>query len=479
MEGEKWKGLNKDCLVNVLGRMVIESLLIDVPFVCKSWYKATRSPLYWRKLDFLEISLDDCTSLFFLAKLIDDYQVKGKFSFTAIVKTLVKRSARSTVYVSLPGSSFFDEVLFYIADHELPADIDHDVVSKVPKLMSNWKYLEFFRFETTFKMEEALAQISVHCKNFAGFSTFHADIKKDEATSIVTSVPNIEYLGLRMRGKIAAPEAPICYVGIARKSAAFRLMKQMVRVGRRRRAWEREARDQRITFKDKQDTTVEKDDVQDVDTDATTETNTVVKSTRPQGRYKKRERGKLVHAYSSEDLGGILKLESEEGIYNNPLLYEKGWKKNLNYVIAFAKDGVNDVTKRYTRKWHEEQDRNEDEAFERELHSKDDVSISLPARQSGDKEWHMSRSEFGSDEICSPSSSRYLQDKDSKGKEVDLSTYKGKVLVVNVASKCGLADSNYTQLTEVYNKYEEKESNWLPLRSCLSMQNGYFDRDMA
>ncbi|KAL7209580.1 hypothetical protein ACSBR1_031186 [Camellia fascicularis] len=55
MEGEKWKELNKDCLVNVLGRVGIESLLIDVPFVCKSWYKAMRSPLCWRKLDFLEI----------------------------------------------------------------------------------------------------------------------------------------------------------------------------------------------------------------------------------------------------------------------------------------------------------------------------------------------------------------------------------------------------------------------------------------
>uniref|UniRef100_A0A2N9FLB2 Uncharacterized protein n=1 Tax=Fagus sylvatica TaxID=28930 RepID=A0A2N9FLB2_FAGSY len=32
----------------------------------------------------------------------------------------------------------------------------------------------------------------------------------------------------------------------------------------------------------------------------------VVKATRPQGRYKKRERGKLVHAYSSKDLQGIL-----------------------------------------------------------------------------------------------------------------------------------------------------------------------------
>ncbi|KAL7177290.1 hypothetical protein ACSBR2_030609 [Camellia fascicularis] len=55
-----------DCLVNVLGRVGIESLLIDVPFVCKSWYKATESPLCWRQLDFLEISLDDCTSLFII-----------------------------------------------------------------------------------------------------------------------------------------------------------------------------------------------------------------------------------------------------------------------------------------------------------------------------------------------------------------------------------------------------------------------------
>ncbi|KAJ3687416.1 hypothetical protein LUZ61_016580 [Rhynchospora tenuis] len=48
--------------------------------------------------------------------------------------------------------------------------------------------------------------------------------------------------------------------------------------------------------------------------------------------------------------------------------------------------------------------------------------------------------------------------KDARGKEVDLSIYKGKVLlVVNVASKCGFTDVNYTQLTELYNKFKDKE----------------------
>lgn len=48
--------------------------------------------------------------------------------------------------------------------------------------------------------------------------------------------------------------------------------------------------------------------------------------------------------------------------------------------------------------------------------------------------------------------------KDFKGKDVNLSDYKGKVLlVVNVASKCGFTGSNYTQLTDLYNKYKDKD----------------------
>ncbi|GKV27834.1 hypothetical protein SLEP1_g36958 [Rubroshorea leprosula] len=49
--------------------------------------------------------------------------------------------------------------------------------------------------------------------------------------------------------------------------------------------------------------------------------------------------------------------------------------------------------------------------------------------------------------------------KDYGGEDVDLSIYKGKVLLVDsVASKCGFTYANYNQLTEVHNKYQGRAS---------------------
>ncbi|XAR55062.1 hypothetical protein NMG60_11030443 [Bertholletia excelsa] len=47
--------------------------------------------------------------------------------------------------------------------------------------------------------------------------------------------------------------------------------------------------------------------------------------------------------------------------------------------------------------------------------------------------------------------------KDAKGNDIDLSIYKGKVLlIVNVASKCGMTNSNYIELNQLYEKYKDQ-----------------------
>ncbi|CAL5193629.1 unnamed protein product [Lathyrus oleraceus] len=65
--------------------------------------------------------------------------------------------------------------------------------------------------------------------------------------------------------------------------------------------------------------------------------------------------------------------------------------------------------------------------------------------------------------------------KDAKGKDVNLSSYKGKVLlIVNVASKCGFTNSNYTQLTDLYSRYKDKGLEILafPCNQFLNQEPG-------
>eukprot|EP00929_Paragymnodinium_shiwhaense_P052380 TRINITY_DN26243_c0_g1_i1.p1 TRINITY_DN26243_c0_g1~~TRINITY_DN26243_c0_g1_i1.p1 ORF type:complete len:677 (+),score=184.97 TRINITY_DN26243_c0_g1_i1:223-2253(+) len=55
----------------------------------------------------------------------------------------------------------------------------------------------------------------------------------------------------------------------------------------------------------------------------------------------------------SDSLKRWLHADSCEAALDAPLIYEQGWGKKLTYVLAFGRDNVCDVTKRYTKKFNE------------------------------------------------------------------------------------------------------------------------------
>ncbi|PKA60154.1 hypothetical protein AXF42_Ash009838 [Apostasia shenzhenica] len=143
---------------------------------------------------------------------------------------------------------------------------------------------------------------------------------------------------------MASPEAPLCYSGVARQSAAFRLMKQMGWEEGEGLGKEKQGIKRHVGVKNKQDTkgigldkacdnwvfdTSQFDNIlkrlkvqvtqpddkgevpETIDEQAGKDKDlaafvTNMKASRPQGRYKKGERGKAVNAYSAKDLQGIL-----------------------------------------------------------------------------------------------------------------------------------------------------------------------------
>ncbi|XP_061992203.1 F-box/LRR-repeat protein At3g48880-like isoform X2 [Rosa rugosa] len=212
MEDERrWEELEVDCLINVFGRVGMESLLLDVPFVCKSWYRATLNPSCWQYLKFPDLTIDldfdfeDGYWCTLIQRFVDEYRLddESRFSVTAFVKFIISRSKGKALHLTLsPCAS--EDVLKYAADEcpalkllELPSRLVNRNESIIQEIIGKWTNLEYLVLGSSDNLENFLGQISIHCKNLCLLRVADADIGKDEAMAIVSLLPKLKQLILK------------------------------------------------------------------------------------------------------------------------------------------------------------------------------------------------------------------------------------------------------------------------------------------
>nr|XP_023918342.1 F-box/LRR-repeat protein At3g48880-like isoform X1 [Quercus suber]POF02985.1 f-box protein fbw2 [Quercus suber] len=189
--GPKWEDLNKDCLVNVVTRLGMKSLLIVIPFVCKSWYRVSLDPSCWQTINFQEIKYGHQSW----------YHFSSAYAF---FKSIIKRSQGNATTVMLP-TLCTEEVLRYLASKcpalkalYFPSAIWDNSSFVLPKLICKWKNLELLKLGNSINMVKILEGISLHCKNFCQLDIDStAYIGRRAAAAIPTLLPNIKYLNLR------------------------------------------------------------------------------------------------------------------------------------------------------------------------------------------------------------------------------------------------------------------------------------------
>ncbi|KAM7461809.1 hypothetical protein LguiA_029930 [Lonicera macranthoides] len=163
MEGRKWEDLDMECLSNVFDRVGMESLVLDVPLVCKSWYKATLDPKCWQTLIF-PYDLSE-------SRLIPKNKSHPS-SAKELFKFVLNRVHRSLKSLGLPFRVFFT----------------HKNI--IPRLMKKYKDLErLYLGGNGYNLPNILCQIGLlHCKNFVWHEIENGVLYDEIASSIVASI---------------------------------------------------------------------------------------------------------------------------------------------------------------------------------------------------------------------------------------------------------------------------------------------------
>ncbi|XP_004305072.1 PREDICTED: uncharacterized protein LOC101295643 [Fragaria vesca subsp. vesca] len=230
----------------------MESLLLALPFVCKSWHAASLNPLCWEILHFPEFepyplftTVDDTNvepKSFgpFYNKFVEDYKMdRTRFSITGFVKLVVDRSKGKAVELKLPQFCT-EEALRYAADGcpgirylHFTDDLVFFKHSQIlPEVIGKWKLLEHLTlggnmenimrqfqvkggehlsrdFEEKLlvlldnvhpirnkNLHEILVQVGIHCKRMRTLHVFDGCVGEDEALAIAAGLPNLVFFDL-------------------------------------------------------------------------------------------------------------------------------------------------------------------------------------------------------------------------------------------------------------------------------------------
>ncbi|KAL6200315.1 hypothetical protein ACLB2K_030097 [Fragaria x ananassa] len=244
-ERRRWEEMDTNCF----SKAGMESLLLAAPFVCKSWYKASLSPLCWTSLSFPDYrpsplfvnTVEEIETIprsfgLFYDKFVDEYGIdKSRFSITTFVKFVVDRSKGKATQLKLPMYST-EATLRYVSDacpllKEFSFEDDlvmfkHSQI--LPEVIGQWKFLENLSLEPSFVLliehvcsgkyfskyfqellasespscynvlERIVAQIGTHCKNFRRLNLAHYHLRPDEALAIANFLPHLHHIGVQV-----------------------------------------------------------------------------------------------------------------------------------------------------------------------------------------------------------------------------------------------------------------------------------------
>lgn len=169
----KWEDLDTDCLVNIFQKVGVESMLLFIPFVCKSWHRTSLTPACWKSLlfpyaeTFDPMNFDTADSNeseagffdFFVRRFAREFDIAwSDFTIPKFFKLLIRRSQGSVEFLKLPGGVFS---------------------------------------VYTFALRQILHQINRHCRKFTGLHVADACIGAREAALIVRFLPKLKYLCLK------------------------------------------------------------------------------------------------------------------------------------------------------------------------------------------------------------------------------------------------------------------------------------------